>query len=218
MAFQFPRALRFRRKLAPSITKMEKPSIVLSLPRFMRQLPRQRKLQGKKFGDPENPFLVSVRSGARASMPGMMDTILNLGLNDVAVEAVAKRTNNPRFAYDSYRRFIQMFSDVVMGIEKSKFEAILDAAKEAKGVKLDNELEAEDLKKVVANYKELYKKEMGVEFPPGCKRAADGSCQGCIPFVGQPQSNRIIAVSTISLESWGTAVNVQGYGIWQHGR
>ena len=102
-------------------------------------------------------------------MPGMMDTILNLGLNDVAVEAVAKRTNNPRFAYDSYRRFIQMFSDVVMGIEKSKFEAILDAAKEAKGVKLDNELEAEDLKKVVANYQELYKKAMGVEFPQDAK-------------------------------------------------
>ena len=126
-------------------------------------------IAGKKFGDAENPFLVSVRSGARASMPGMMDTILNLGLNDVAVEAVAKKTNNPRFAYDSYRRFIQMFSDVVMGIEKSKFEEILDAAKEAKGVKLDTELNAEDLKNIVANYKVLYKKEMGVEFPQEAK-------------------------------------------------
>ncbi len=126
-------------------------------------------IAGKKFGDPENPFLVSVRRGARASMPGMMDTILNLGLNDVAVEGMAKRTNNPRWAYDSYRRFIQMFSDVVMCIDKAKFEAILDAAKDAKGVKMDTELEADDLKKVVANYKELYKKEMGVEFPQDAK-------------------------------------------------
>jgi pyruvate,orthophosphate dikinase len=103
----------------------------------------------KQFGNPENPLLVSVRSGARASMPGMMDTILNLGLNDVVVEGLAKLTNNPRFAYDSYRRFIHMFSDVVMGIEKNKFEHILEQMKESKGVELDTDLDANDLKNLV---------------------------------------------------------------------
>ena len=102
-------------------------------------------LQGKKFGDTEDPLLVSVRSGARASMPGMMDTILNLGLNDVSVEGFAKKTGNPRFAYDSYRRFIQMFSDVVMEVSKSEFEKIIDEMKEAKGVHYDTELTADDL-------------------------------------------------------------------------
>ena len=169
---------------------------------------RQEEIAGKKFGDPENPFLVSVRSGARASMPGMMDTILNLGLNDVAVEAVAKRTNNPRFAYDSYRRFIQMFSDVVMGIEKSKFEAILDAAKEAKGVKLDNELEAEDLKKVVANYKELYKKEMGVEFPQDAKEQLMEAVKAVFRSWDNPRAIVYRRLNDIP-GSWGTAVNVQ---------
>ena len=109
--------------------------------------------QGKKFGDTENPLLVSVRSGARASMPGMMDTILNLGLTDVAVEGFAKKTGNPRFAYDSYRRFIQMFSDVVMEIPKSYFERILDEIKEAKGIKFDTELTAEDLKEIITRFK-----------------------------------------------------------------
>ena len=108
--------------------------------------------QGKKFGDTENPLLVSVRSGARASMPGMMDTILNLGLTDVAVEGFAKKTGNPRFAYDSYRRFIQMFSDVVMEIPKSYFERILDEIKEAKGIKFDTELTAEDLKEIITRF------------------------------------------------------------------
>ena len=108
------------------------------------------KLTGKKFGSLENPLLVSVRSGARASMPGMMDTILNLGLNDETVEVMAKKTNNPRFAYDSYRRFIQMFADVVMEVEKRNFEDIMDEMKAARGVKLDTELNAEDLKELVA--------------------------------------------------------------------
>ena len=121
--------------------------------------------QGKKFGDNENPLLVSVRSGARASMPGMMDTILNLGLNDVAVEGFAKKTGNPRFAYDSYRRFIQMFSDVVMEIPKSKFERVLDDIKEKKGVHFDTELTEDDLKEVVTQFKALYKNEMGTDFP-----------------------------------------------------
>jgi pyruvate,orthophosphate dikinase len=121
--------------------------------------------QGKKFGDTENPLLVSVRSGARASMPGMMDTILNLGLTDVAVEGFAKKTGNPRFAYDSYRRFIQMFSDVVMEISKAKFERVLDEIKEKKGVKFDTDLSADDLKDVIVQYKALYKAEKGTDFP-----------------------------------------------------
>ena len=119
---------------------------------------------GKKFGDLENPFLVSVRSGARASMPGMMDTILNLGLNDVAVKGLANQTGNERFAYDSYRRFIQMFSDVVMEIKKSNFEAALHKMKEDKGVEYDTELDASDLKKLVEEFKAIYKKAKGVDF------------------------------------------------------
>ena len=112
-------------------------------------------INGKKFGDAEDPLLVSVRSGARASMPGMMDTILNLGLNDVSVEGFAKKTGNPRFAYDSYRRFIQMFSDVVMEISKAKFERVLDEIKEAKGAKYDTDLDANDMKEVIARFKAL---------------------------------------------------------------
>lgn len=121
--------------------------------------------QGKKFGDTDNPLLVSVRSGARASMPGMMDTILNLGLTDVAVEGFAAKTGNPRFAYDSYRRFIQMFSDVVMEIPKSFFERILDEMKEAKGAKFDTDLTAEDMKEVIVRFKAIYKDKMGDDFP-----------------------------------------------------
>ncbi|MBN2876048.1 MAG: pyruvate, phosphate dikinase, partial [Bacilli bacterium] len=122
-------------------------------------------LTGKKFGDKNNPLLVSVRSGSRASMPGMMDTILNLGLNDEVVEGFAALTNNPRFAYDSYRRFIQMFSDVVMEISKKKFEEIIDEMKEEKGIKLDTEFTAEDLQEMIERYKAFYKKVKGSEFP-----------------------------------------------------
>ena len=165
-------------------------------------------IAGKKFGDPENPFLVSVRSGARASMPGMMDTILNLGLNDIAVEGVANKTQNPRFAYDSYRRFIQMFSDVVMGVEKAKFEAILDAAKEAKGVKQDTELDAEDLKAVVANYKELYKKELGAEFPQDAKVQLIEAVKAVFRSWDNPRAIVYRRLNDIP-SSWGTAVNVQ---------
>ena len=121
--------------------------------------------RGKKFGDESDPLLVSVRSGARASMPGMMDTILNLGLNDVSVEGFAKKTGNPRFAYDSYRRFIQMFSDVVMEMSKSFFEGILTEIKDAKGAKYDTDLTADDLKEVIARYKAIYAEKMGAEFP-----------------------------------------------------
>ena len=119
----------------------------------------------KKFGDPDDPLLVSVRSGARVSMPGMMDTILNLGLNDVSVKGLAKLTQNERFAYDSYRRFIMMFSDVVMEIPKAKFEKLLDELKEEKGVKFDTELDAEDMKAAVVLFKKLYRDEKGESFP-----------------------------------------------------
>jgi pyruvate,orthophosphate dikinase len=123
------------------------------------------KVCGKKFGDLENPFLVSVRSGARASMPGMMDTILNLGLNDEAVKGLANQTGNERFAFDSYRRFIQMFSDVVMEIKKSNFEGALDEVKKAKGAKFDTDLDADDMKVVVEKFKAIYLREKGEEFP-----------------------------------------------------
>ena len=149
-------------------------------------LKKVEEINGKKFGDPEDPLLVSVRSGARASMPGMMDTILNLGLNDVAVEGFAKKTGNPRFAYDSYRRFIQMFSDVVMEISKAKFERVLDEIKEAKGAKYDTDLDADDLKEVIARFKALLQRRTGQGFPAGSGRAADGGCKGRIPFLGQP--------------------------------
>ena len=125
-------------------------SIVEEIHANIKELER---ITGKEFGSNTNPLLVSVRSGARVSMPGMMDTILNLGLNDVAVEAVASATGNPRFAYDSYRRFIQMFSDVVMGIEKRLFENLIDEAKEEKGVKYDTDLDENDLKELVVKYK-----------------------------------------------------------------
>ena len=132
-------------------------------------------LQGKKFGDTEDPLLVSVRSGARASMPGMMDTILNLGLNDVSVEGFAKKTGNPRFAYDSYRRFIQMYSDVVMEVPKSYFEKIIDEVKEAKGVHYDTELTAEDLKELIGRFKAVYKEAKQEDFPQDPKEQLMGA-------------------------------------------
>ena len=123
------------------------------------------KENGKKFGDNSDPLLVSVRSGARVSMPGMMDTILNLGMNDISVKGFAQKTNNPRFAYDSYRRFIQMFSDVVMEVPKSKFEKIIDEIKEQKGVKFDIDLDVNDMKKLIKRFKALYKETIGQDFP-----------------------------------------------------
>ena len=164
--------------------------------------------QGKKFGDIENPLLVSVRSGARASMPGMMDTILNLGLNDVAVEAVAKKSNNPRFAYDAYRRFIQMFSDVVMEIDKANFEAILDAKKEEKGVKLDTELDAEDLKDIVSKYKVRYKEIKGEDFPQDPNVQLLEAVKAVFRSWDNPRANVYRRLNGIPY-SWGTAVNVQ---------
>ena len=171
-------------------------------------LKKTEEIAGKKFGDPENPFLVSVRSGARASMPGMMDTILNLGLNDVAVEGVAKKSGNPRWAYDSYRRFIQMFSDVVMEIDRAKFEAVLDDLKAKKGVKLDTELEAEDLKEAVARYKVIYKNEMGVEFPQDAKVQLMEAVKAVFRSWDNPRAIVYRRLNDIP-SSWGTAVNVQ---------
>ena len=163
---------------------------------------------GKTFGDPSNPFLVSVRSGARASMPGMMDTILNLGLNDVVVEGLAKLTNNERFAYDSYRRFIQMFSDVVMEVEKPKFEKILDAVKEEKGAKFDTDLTADDLKEVVKRYKEMFKKAKGFEFPQEPKAQLMEAVKAVFRSWDNPRAIIYRRLNDIPGD-WGTAVNVQ---------
>jgi pyruvate,orthophosphate dikinase len=163
---------------------------------------------GKKLGDVNNPLLVSVRSGARASMPGMMDTILNLGLNDQTVESMAKLTGNARFAYDSYRRFIQMFSDVVMGLEKSEFEKILDEAKKAKGYKLDTELDAEDLKQLVANFKSFYKQHKKEEFPQDPKVQLMEAVLAVFRSWDNPRAIYYRRMNDIP-GSWGTAVNVQ---------
>jgi len=163
---------------------------------------------GKKFGDNSNPLLVSVRSGARVSMPGMMDTILNLGLNDVAVEAMAGLTNNSRFAYDSYRRFIQMFSDVVMNIEKRLFENKLDEIKERKGVEFDTDLTADDLKELVGEFKELYKKEKGEEFPSDPKSQLIESITAVFRSWNNPRAIVYRRMNDYPGE-WGTAVNIQ---------
>ncbi len=164
--------------------------------------------QGKKFGDTENPLLVSVRSGARASMPGMMDTILNLGLNDIAVEGFAKKTGNPRFAYDSYRRFIQMFSDVVMEMSKTFFEGILDEIKEAKGAKFDTDLTADDLKEVIAKYKAIYKEKMGEEFPQDPKVQLMEAVKAVFRSWDNPRAIVYRRMNDIPGD-WGTAVSVQ---------
>ena len=166
------------------------------------------KVCGKKFGDLENPFLVSVRSGARASMPGMMDTILNLGLNDVAVKGLANLTENERFAYDSYRRFIQMFSDVVMEIPKSFFERVLDEIKESKGAKYDTDLNAEDMKEIVVRFKEIYKEKMGVEFPQDPKVQLMEAIKAVFRSWDNPRANVYRRMNDIPSD-WGTAVNVQ---------
>ncbi|HHX55132.1 MAG TPA: pyruvate, phosphate dikinase, partial [Clostridiales bacterium] len=165
-------------------------------------------ITGKKFGDTEEPLLVSVRSGARASMPGMMDTVLNLGLTDVSVEGFAKKTENPRFAYDSYRRFIQMFSDVVKEIDADKFDIIFDGIKESKGLKLDTELEAEDLKEVVSQYKALYKDEMGAEFPQDPEVQLMEAIEAVFKSWDNPRAIYYRRMNDIP-SSWGTAVNVQ---------
>ncbi|HWS29738.1 MAG TPA: pyruvate, phosphate dikinase [Clostridia bacterium] len=165
-------------------------------------------LSGKKFGDPANPLLVSVRSGARASMPGMMDTILNLGMNDVVVESFAKKTNNPRFAYDSYRRFIQMYSDVVMEVGKKYFEELIDKMKEKKGVKLDTELDANDLKTLAGQFKAEYKSKLGIDFPSDPKEQLMGAIKAVFRSWNNPRAIYYRRMNDIP-GSWGTAVNVQ---------
>ena len=167
------------------------------------------KINNKKFGDNNDPLLVSVRSGARASMPGMMDTILNLGLNDVAVEGFAKKTGNARFAYDSYRRFIQMYSDVVMEVPKSYFEKIIDEIKEAKGIKFDTELTVEDLKELVTRFKKVYKDAMnGEEFPQDAKEQLMGAVKAVFRSWDNPRAIVYRRMNDIPGD-WGTAVNVQ---------
>ncbi len=166
------------------------------------------KICGKKFGDLENPFLVSVRSGARASMPGMMDTILNLGLNDIAVQGLAKLTGNERFAYDSYRRFIQMFSDVVMEIPKPLFEKVLDEIKEEKGAKFDTDLTAEDMKEVVARFKAIYLEKKGEEFPQDPKVQLMEAIKAVFRSWENPRAIIYRRLNDIPSD-WGTAVNVQ---------
>ena len=166
-------------------------------------------MQGKKFGDNNDPLLVSVRSGARASMPGMMDTILNLGLNDEAVEGFAAKTGNPRFAYDSYRRFIQMYSDVVMEVPKSFFEKIIDEVKEAKGVHYDTELTVDDLKELVKRFKEVYKNAMnGEEFPQDPTEQLMGAVKAVFRSWDNPRAIVYRRMNDIPGD-WGTAVNVQ---------
>lgn len=164
--------------------------------------------QNKKFGDNSNPLLVSVRSGARASMPGMMDTILNLGLTDESVEGLAKLTNNPRFAYDSYRRFIQMFADVVMEIKKENFEALMDHMKEVKGVTQDTELDANDLKRLVSEFKVKYAELKGEPFPQDPNVQLLEAVKAVFRSWDNPRANVYRRLNNIPY-SWGTAVNVQ---------
>ena len=163
---------------------------------------------GKKFGDKENPLLVSVRSGARASMPGMMDTILNLGLNEEVVEAIAKKSGNPRWAWDCYRRFIQMYSDVVMEVGKKYFEQLIDKMKEEKGVTQDVELTADDLRDLASQFKAEYKSKIGTDFPTDPKEQLMGAIQAVFRSWDNPRANVYRRDNDIPY-SWGTAVNVQ---------
>ena len=175
---------------------------------IMENIAKMEEITGKKFGDLENPLLVSVRSGARASMPGMMDTILNLGLNEEVVEVMAKKSGNPRWAYDCYRRFIQMFSDVVMEVGKKYFEKLIDAMKERKGVQFDNELSAEDLKELAEQFKGEYRKQLGADFPTDPKEQLFKAIEAVFRSWDNPRAN-IYRMDHDIPYSWGTAVNVQ---------
>ena len=169
---------------------------------------KMEEITGKKFGDLENPLLVSVRSGARASMPGMMDTILNLGLNEEVVEVIAKKSNNPRWAWDCYRRFIQMYSDVVMEVGKKYFEELIDEMKAKKGVTQDVELDADDLKELASQFKAEYKAKIGVDFPDDPKEQLMGAIKAVFRSWDNPRANVYRRDNDIPY-SWGTAVNVQ---------
>ena len=175
---------------------------------IMEYIEKMEKITGKKFGDHENPLLVSVRSGARASMPGMMDTILNLGLNEDVVDVIAKKSNNPRWAWDCYRRFIQMYSDVVMEVGKKYFEQLIDAMKEQKGVTQDVELDAADLKELAMQFKAEYKAKIGSDFPSDPKEQLIGAIKAVFRSWDNPRANVYRRDNDIPY-SWGTAVNVQ---------
>ena len=175
---------------------------------IMEYITKMEGITGKKFGDDENPLLVSVRSGARASMPGMMDTILNLGLNEKVVEVMAKKSNNPRWAWDCYRRFIQMYSDVVMEVGKKYFEQLIDEMKEKKGVKQDVELTAEDLKELASQFKAEYKAKIGSNFPDDPKEQLMGAIKAVFRSWDNPRAIYYRRMNDIP-SSWGTAVNVQ---------
>ena len=175
---------------------------------IMEYVDKMENITGKKFGDKENPLLVSVRSGARASMPGMMDTILNLGLNEQVVEVIAKKSGNPRWAWDCYRRFIQMFSDVVMEVGKKYFEKLIDEMKEKKGITFDVELTADDLKELANQFKAEYKKQLGTDFPSDPKEQLFAAVKAVFRSWDNPRAN-IYRMDHDIPYSWGTAVNVQ---------
>ena len=175
---------------------------------IMEYIEKMEEICGKKFGDKENPLLVSVRSGARASMPGMMDTILNLGLNEEVVEAISKKSNNPRWAWDCYRRFIQMYSDVVMEVGKKYFEQLIDQMKTKKGVTQDVELDADDLKELAGQFKAEYKEKIGEDFPTDPKEQLMGAIKAVFRSWDNPRANVYRRDNDIPY-SWGTAVNVQ---------
>ena len=175
---------------------------------IMSYVDKLEEITGKKFGDHENPLLVSVRSGARASMPGMMDTILNLGLNEDVVNVMAAKSGNPRWAWDCYRRFIQMYSDVVMEVGKKYFEALIDRMKERKGVTQDVELDANDLKELASQFKAEYKSKLGVDFPTDPKEQLMGAIKAVFRSWDNPRANIYRRENDIPY-SWGTAVNVQ---------
>ena len=175
---------------------------------IMENIAKMEEITGKKFGDMENPLLVSVRSGARASMPGMMDTILNLGLNEKVVEVIAAKSGNPRWAWDCYRRFIQMFSDVVMEVGKKYFEKLIDKMKEEKGVTYDVELTADDLKALAGQFKAEYKNQLGKDFPDDPKEQLFEAIKAVFRSWDNPRAN-IYRMDHDIPYSWGTAVNVQ---------
>ncbi len=205
---RYHRASQSQQKLVHSTMRMAEKINDEIMGQIMEAIDKMEGITGKKFGDKENPLLVSVRSGARASMPGMMDTILNLGLNEEVVETLAQASGNPRWAWDCYRRFIQMFSDVVMEVGKKYFEELIDKMKEDKGVKQDVELNAEDLKKLAEQFKAEYKEKIGKDFPTDPKEQLMEAIKAVFRSWDNPRANVYRRDNDIPY-SWGTAVNVQ---------